>query len=168
MKLILLISLFSSFVMAADLSDKWLPAPKTNLNSMKIGDRTEIANSRVYQLLGNATKANNIEIAEAVGKQIRREYYQQNYQVDRIFYREIEARKAERFLATSEGEFKALSEEDLGRLTEWFENYKVAAVVQMNLVTNYMSGTGVEDNFIYIPTEKSEPILVINRFIYAE
>ena len=155
-------------LVASDFNDNWSQAPKTNLNSIKIGDRTEIANSRVYQITGNSAKANNLEVAEAVGKQIRHEYYKQNYQVDRQLYREISASKAESLLATSEGEFKALAKKDLDKISEWFENHQVAAVVQMNLITNYMSGTGVEDNFIYIPTDKSEPVLVINRFTYSE
>ena len=155
-------------LVAADFEQKWVPAPKTNLNSMKIGDKTEVPNSRAYQFTSYGVKANNIELAEAVGKQIRHEYYEKNYQVDRVLYRETSTSAAEALLSKSEGEFKAFAKKDLAKLNAWLKKFKVASVVQMNLITNYMSGTGVEDNFIYIPADKSAPVLVVTRFTYSE
>ena len=159
---------YAESCLTADDFNKWVPAPKTKLNSMKVGDRTEIPDSRVYQFMGDSSKASTIEKGEAVGKQLRHEYYKKNYQVDRVLYREVSIREALKLLQTPEGEFKGLSASDIEKIESWVENKSVGKVVQMNLITNYMSGTAVEDNFIFLPTESYDFILVVNRFTYAE
>lgn len=144
------------------------PKVETDLKSMKIGDKAGIGESTVYSLIGNTNNRSDFEVAEAVGKQIRRDYYQRNYQIDGYDYSEVSYRQAVLKLTTSEGEFKAISKTEVNKLDKWFEDHSIAKVIKMNLETNYMSGTGLEENFIFIPTERYEPVLVINRFYYAE
>ncbi len=141
---------------------------ETDLKSMKIGDSMGVSGSSVYQLLGKTENRSDFEVAEAVGKQIRRDYYLKSYQIDAYDYKEISIEKAALKLKTSEGEFKALSKNEIAKIDKWFEDHSVKKIIMMNLETNYMSGTGLEQNFIYIPTERYEPVLVINRFYYAE
>lgn len=149
------------------------PAPsneslKTNLNSRKIGDNGIVSDSRVYTFVGSTKGKSTLQQAEAVGKQLRHEYYTESYQVDGYSYKESTLTEVKKLLATSEGDFTKLSSKELSDLDGWYENHSVKAVVIMNLETNYMSGTGLEQNMIFIPTESYEPVLVVRRFYYAE
>lgn len=148
---------------------KEVPTANTDLNSKKIASEVKgISYSSVYELVGNTDGKKTLEVAEAVGKQIRREYYQQKYSVESHSYRELSFKAVEKSLKHSEGDFVALKNSEISKIERWFEDHSVEAIVEMSLETSYMSGTGLEQNYIFIPTEKYEPVLVIKRFYYAE
>lgn len=130
--------------------------------------KTGIKGSSVFQLADNTAKLSPLEKAEIIGKQLRREYYKKNYQVGAYNYKEVHFETAKEALLTSEGEFKALNRKEINKLDVWFENHSVESVVQMQLEVSYMGGLGLEENYIFIPTESYKPVLVINRFYYSE
>lgn len=134
----------------------------------KTNGKTGIKGASVFQLADDTANLSPLEKAEIIGKQLRREYYKKSYQVGAYSFKEVHFETAKEALMTSEGEFKALSRNEINKLDAWFENHSVEAVIQMQLEVSYMGGTGLEDNYIFIPTESYEPVLVINRFYYAE
>lgn len=152
----------------ADFEKQTTTPISTTLKSIKSTDNIEITGSSIYTLVDNAVKFSILEKAEAVGKQLRREYYQKSYTVENYSYKKVTLGAALSLLQKNEGEFQKLHPSEINKLEAWFEDHSVAAVVRMNLESNYMSGTGLENNFIFIPTESEEPILVLKRFYYSE
>lgn len=144
------------------------PVQSKELKATKTNDYSVVSDSREYTFSGETKGVKTLALAEVVGKQIRREYYQDNYEVEGFNYEEVTYKNARLDLSKKDGEFPGLSKEDLASLDRWFEDHSVAAVVRMDLTTEYMSGTGMESNYIFIPSEAYEPILVVKKFVYAE
>lgn len=128
----------------------------------------KIPNADAYTITNEIKKNKDIEFAEAVGKNIRRSYYQRGYRVESYDYQEIDFDTMIHLLETSEGEFRKLQEDEIAEVYSWYEDKHVTKIYMMNLETQYMSGTGLEQNFILIPDVKEEAILSIGRFYYAE
>lgn len=138
------------------------------LSAKKTKESSIVTDSTEFTFVGETKGLGYTQLAEAIGKQIRREYYAQNYRVAGHSYKEVTFREARLSLAKSEGDFTALKKSELIKLDRWFEDHSVKAVMQMDLETEYMSGTGLESNFIFIPTESYAPVLVVRKFFYAE
>lgn len=181
----MLTSSFSKFVLATitfcaialplsaqtlDSSDLSKPvfSHKTDLKAKLIPGYSNIRDASGYKLLGDLKNYNIIDMAEAIGKLIRQDYYSRSYQVDGYSYKAITVKEALELLSTSDGEFRKFSEADLKAVQEWITLNDAYDVVLMNLQTNYHSGTGLENNLIFIPTDRKQAILTINRFFYSE
>lgn len=130
--------------------------------------KLNIPGSDVYYYTNETKNRQDIEFAEAVGKNIRREYYQQGYSVESHSYSVVDFDDMIDMLETSEGEFRKLREDEIAEIYSWHEDKRVAKIYMMDLTTEYMSGTGIEQIFIMVPMEKYEGVLTVRRFIYAE
>ncbi len=129
--------------------------------------KLNIPGSDVYYYTNETKNRKDIEFAEAIGKNIRRSYYQRGYSVSHS-YKEVDFDTMINLLETSEGEFRKLNEDEIAEVYSWYEDKHVTKIYMMNLVTDYMSGTGLEQVFILIPDVKDEGALAITRFYYAE
>lgn len=142
---------------------------KTTLKAEKDANfELNIPNAEVYYYTNETNNRKDIEFAEAVGKNIRRSYYLRGYSVESYNYVEVDFDKMIDLLEKSEGEFRKLREDEIAEVYSWFEDKHVAKIYMMNLETQYMSGTGLEQIFILVPGEKYEGALAISRFYYAE
>lgn len=142
---------------------------KTTLKAEKDDHfETIIPNATIYSYSNSVEMRKDIEFAEAVGKNIRREYYQNGYKVESYSYQEIDFDSMIDLLETSEGEFKKLSEDEVAEVYSWYEDKRVVKIYMMRLQTEYHSGTGLEQVFILIPEVKYESTMAISRFYYSE
>lgn len=142
---------------------------KTTLKSEKDTNfKLNIPNAEVYYYTNETKNRKNIEFAEAIGKNIRRSYYQKGYSIESHSYQEVGFDTMISFLEKSEGEFRKLRDDQIAEVYSWYEDKHVAKIYMMNLDTQYMSGTGLEQVFILIPDVKDEGVLAITRFFYAE
>lgn len=142
---------------------------KTTLKAEKDSNfKLNIPNAEVYYYTNETKNRKSIEFAEAIGKNIRRSYYQRGYSVESHSYRDVDFDTMINLLEKSEGEFKKLREDEIAEVYSWYEDKHVAKIYMMNLETQYMSGTGLEQIFILVPSEKYEGALTIGRFYYAE
>lgn len=144
------------------------PEVNAKVTAKKVAESSIVSDSREYVFEGNTKGLKTLELAELVGKQIRREYYQQNYKVEAYDYKEVRFQVVESDLSRKDGEFPGLSKKEMNKIERWLEDHSVAAIVKMNLTSEYMSGTGMESNYIFLPVESYEPILVVRKFFYAE
>lgn len=142
---------------------------KTTLKAQRDSSlKLNIPNSDAYVIVNEIKNNKDIEFAEAVGKNIRRSYYQKGYSVKSSHYQEVDFDTMVDLLKKSEGEFKKLNEDEIAEVYSWYEDKHVTSIYLMNLETEYMSGTGFEQVFILVPDVKYESILTIGRFFYAE
>lgn len=142
---------------------------KTTLKAEKDSNfKLKIPGAEIYYYSNETKNRKNIEFAEAVGKNIRRSYYQRGYTVESHSYQEVDFDTMIDLLEKSEGEFRKLREDEIAEVYSWYEDKRVSKVYMMNLETQYMSGTGLEHIFILVPSEKDEAVLAISRFYYAE
>ncbi len=142
---------------------------KTSLMSAKnTSEKIKIKTASIFNIIGSPEKFARVESAEAVGKNIRREYYQMGYLIGDYVYTEVSMETAEKALRDATAEFKSLTRKEIDQLSLWIEDKMVDKVYKMDLEVEYMGGTAIEENYIYLPSASYDSVLVITKRIYAE
>lgn len=132
------------------------------VKAVRAGAFEAAADSRLYSVKGEGTP---LERAEAAGKLIRQDYYRTGYEVRDYAFTPISLADAYAALAVKKSEFPGLNSQELSAIQAWVSSNNVRSVFVMPLESNYQSGTGLEDNYVFVAKNK---VLVVRAFWYAE
>ncbi len=124
--------------------------------------------AKTYALPEAPARVSVQEFAEAVGRAVRHSWHKRGYSIEAKSFSRSNLTDAERALSTPTAEYQVLSKRELGALASWIEDKKVRSVVVMNLELDYRGGTGLVEEWIFIPSEPYDPALVVTRTTYAE
>jgi hypothetical protein len=146
----------------------FLSAAHAKIGAQKTENELEVKYSSSYSLSDVSEKPEILEVAEAVATEIKAAYENESYEVIFSDFEVISLEDALKAVSTKKGEFYALNTADLSTLSEWAHKRNIKEVVAMKLVTEYMSGTGIEINYIFTPAAASEKVIVIKALEYVE
>jgi hypothetical protein len=150
------------------LSLTFLSTAHAAAGAQKTENELEVKYSSSYSLSNVSEKPEILEVAEAVASEIKTVYEDESYEIVFSEFTVISLEAALKAVSTKKGEFSALNITDLAKLSDWAQKRNVKEVVAMNLVTDYMSGTGIETNYIFSPADASEKVIVIKALEYVE
>jgi hypothetical protein len=150
------------------LSLTFLSTAHATIGAQKTENELEVKYSSSYTLSNVSEKPEILEVAEAVATEIKAAYENESYEIIFSDFEVISLEAALKAVSTKKGEFSALNNADLSKLSDWAQKRNIKEVVAMNLVTDYMSGTGIEINYIFAPADASEKVIVIKALEYVE
>jgi hypothetical protein len=133
-----------------------------DVEATKGSNSSGIASAEVFSLKVSGRKPTLKQVADEVAKRIRHGYHRRGATIDSATLSRVVLSKVSKDLSQADGDFQGLRKADLEKMYSWIEDKQVASTAyKMVAEGSYMGANGTAVHYILLPSDYSDPVLVI-------